>query len=156
VGRQLVYRKFVNKETLLLEAAFDLMRRELIPLLEAEVATSSSIAMSRERLVVVARHNAKYADFYRAMLTGSCAYAFITEMSKFFKPFARQSIIEKLGQQLDPNQIEDLSSFVTDGTSSHFKSWVIEGGDPLNPEDLADRLGWILSMLFDRESDAVS
>src|SRR5947208_1875807 len=64
VSRQLVYLQFGDRDALLVAAAADLVRRELVP--EAD---------DRSGMVATARHFARHRSFYRAMLTGSCAFA---------------------------------------------------------------------------------
>src|SRR5690606_26575865 len=59
VSRQLVYQHFGDRDTLLLEAAVELLESELLPRLEG-------VGGTRERALLVARHFASHRGFYRA------------------------------------------------------------------------------------------
>lgn len=149
VSRQVVYQQFGDRDTLLLEAALDLARRELMPHLETAPGLDG-----RGRALAVARHFAGHRVFYRAILTSSCAFALNKALSGLLIPVNRQSVRHRYGQRLDPRTTEDLATFVTGGAAAFVNSWVIEGDDPLAPEEFAERLMRVMSVLMrDREQD---
>lgn len=76
VSRQLVYQHFGDRDALLLEAALDLARTELLPRF-ADVASPEG----RERALALTRHFAEHRVFYRAMLNSSSAYALTKALS---------------------------------------------------------------------------
>lgn len=85
MSRQLVYLQFGDRDSLLVDAAVDLVRRELIPHIEKGVEDQ------RLRALATARHFAKYRSFYRAMLTGSCAFAMTRTLCSAFSTLTRQA-----------------------------------------------------------------
>src|SRR5262245_49685676 len=81
VSRRLVYQQFRDRDTLLLEAALDLARRELLP--------GVTDGDGRGRALALARHMAAHRAFYRALLTGPCAFALGRALSGLFMPVNR-------------------------------------------------------------------
>ncbi|OAA27414.1 transcriptional regulator [Frankia sp. EI5c] len=153
VSRQLVYLQFGDRESLFVEAAVDLVRRELLPELAANVgdqlgvADQVDIADRRQPILVTARHFARHRSFYRAMLTGSCAFAMTRALDELFSGFQRPAIRLLFGD-VDGRSVDDLTAFLASGTGGLINNWLIDGEDPLDPEALADRLLGILSFLF--------
>lgn len=143
MSRQLVYLQFGNREVLLLEAALDLTRRELLPHLQ----DASDELTGRDRALATARHFANHRSFYRAMLTGSCAFALNEALNGLFYPLNRQFAKRLLGEGHELKAVDDLATFLTGGGAAIFNSWLIEGEDPLDPEHFADRLMRTLSVL---------
>jgi AcrR family transcriptional regulator len=133
VSRQVVYQQFGDRDTLLLEAALDLARREL-------VGDRSQRLTGRDRALLMARHFAEHRLFYRALLTGSCGFALNRALSGLFSAFNRQVVDQLHGGRLDPQTAEDVATFLTGGGAAVVNSWVVEGEDPLDPEEFADRL----------------
>ena len=140
VSRQLVYLQFGDRDSLLLEAAVDLVRRELIPQVEdgAELEHAGALA----------RHFAQHRSFYRAMLIGSCAFAMTRELSSFLSSFNRRFVRELFGE-LDQDAAQDLTAFLTGGAAAVINDWLIDGYDPLDPEELAERLLRLASIFGD-------
>ncbi|RAY15731.1 TetR family transcriptional regulator [Actinomadura craniellae] len=136
VSRQVVYQQFGDRDTLLLEAALDLARHELAPHL-TDVAQAPA---GRARALAVARHFADHRVFYRALMTGSCGYALNRALTDLLIPLNRQVAHLLLGERLDPRTSEDLATFLTGGAAAVVNTWVVEGADPLDPEELTDRL----------------
>jgi AcrR family transcriptional regulator len=132
VSRQLVYLQFGDRDSLLVETAVDLVRRELIP--QAEEA-----ADIRRQTLAMARHFAGHRSFYRAMLTGSCAFTMTRTLNGLFGSLNQKAVRELFGE-LDHETAEDLAAFVAGGTGAVVNDWLIEGDDPLAPEELAGRL----------------
>ena len=143
VSRQLVYLQFGSRDALLLEAALDLARRELLPHLQ----DASDELTGPDRALATARHFADHRSFYRAMLTGSCAFALNEALNGLFHPLNRQFARRLLGEGHEPTAVDDLATFLTGGGAAIFNSWLIEGEDPLDPEHFADRLMRTLSVL---------
>lgn len=142
VSRQVVYQQFGDRDTLLLEAALDLARTELLP----GLAEASNTSARRARPLAVARHFADHRSFYRAMLTGSCAFALNKALTGLLTPFNRQVIHQLGGDGLDARTVEDLATFLTGGGAAFFNTWVVEGADPLDPEEFTDRLMRMVSV----------
>ena len=132
VSRRLVYLHFADRDSLLVEAAVDLIRRELIP-------QGEDVAGTFERVLMLARHFAEHRPFYRAMLTGSCAFALTRALNSLFGGVNSGEVRELFGV-LDEDTAEDLSAFVAAGTGAIVHEWLIDGADPLDPAALAGRL----------------
>ncbi|MGW3962712.1 TetR/AcrR family transcriptional regulator [Amycolatopsis sp. NPDC005003] len=136
VSRQVLYQQFGDRDTLLLEAALDLVRRELLGEL-ADLATPDGEHAS---LLALGRHFARYRRFYRALQTGASAYALNKALTGLFLPFNRENLERALGGRLDAEGVEDLATFLTGGAGAFVTTWVVDGPDPLDPEEFADRL----------------
>ncbi|MER7608832.1 TetR-like C-terminal domain-containing protein [Nocardioides sp. NPDC127503] len=141
VSRQLVYQHFGDRDALLLEAALDLARTELLPRF-ADVAPEG-----RERALALTRHFAEHRVFYRAMLNSSSAYALTKALSGLIIPVNRRAIDAQFAEEYDPQQLDDLAVFVTGGGATVVNAWVTDAADPLDPEDLADRLIGLLGVI---------
>ncbi|MGW1714098.1 TetR/AcrR family transcriptional regulator [Streptomyces sp. NPDC002156] len=135
VSRQVLYLQFGDRDVLLVEAAADLVRRELIT-----EADESGDAFSG--VLAMARHFAAHRSFYRAMLTGSCAFAMTRTLNGLFGAANAKTVRELFGE-LDEQVARDLAAFVAGGTGAVVNDWLIDGADPLDPldpEELARRL----------------
>jgi AcrR family transcriptional regulator len=135
VSRQLVYQQFGDRDTLVLEAALDLIQRELL----ARIADVSH-ATERASTLAMARYFADHQGFYRALLTSSCAFALNKALTGLFMPLNRQHIRQMCGERLDHRTVDDLATFITGGAAVVVNTWVVEGEDPLDPEEFTDRL----------------
>jgi AcrR family transcriptional regulator len=124
VSRQLVYQQFGDRETLLLEAALDLARRELVPLVTGIPGPIDDRAAG----VAAVRHSAQHRPFYRAMLTGPCAYRLTVALSRLLAPFNQPLVRGMSAAEPAP--------------------------DPLDPEAFADRLTGMVSAITDAVRDA--
>lgn len=144
VSRQLVYQHFGDRDTLLLEAATDLARRELLP----SFADAGSAPGGRAPALAMARHFAEHRAFYRALLTGSSAFALSRELTKLLIPVNRQVVRRIYGERLDPLTSDDLATFLTGGSAAFVNTWVVEGAEPLDPEEFTDRLLRMLSVVI--------
>lgn len=143
VSRQLVYQQFGDRDTLFMEAALDLAESELVPRITSAPVTLDPSA----RVLAVVEHFAEYRCFYRAMLTGPCAYGLSQTLSGLLGPFNEQLVHRMAGARLAPDVVEDLTAFVTGGWAAVINTWLIEGADPLDPEAFTDRLTGLLSVL---------
>jgi AcrR family transcriptional regulator len=130
VSRQLIYLQFGDRDALLVAAAADLVTRELL-----EQAPDDAWAGA----LATTRHFAEHRPFYRPMLTGSCAYAMTRTLNAIFSPYNRQILHERFGD-LDPDTAADLSLFAAAGTGAIINDWLVDGADPLDPLDVANRL----------------
>lgn len=144
VSRRVVYQHFGDRDTLLLEAGLDLARRELLP----RLADGFEKMTAREQTLAVCRHFAEHRTFYRALLTGSCAFALDRGLISLLLPVNRQSMRRLYGDRLAPDTIDDLAAFLAGGGSAFVTTWVVEGADPLDPEAFADRLLRVTSVLM--------
>lgn len=133
VSRQLIYLQFGDRDSLLVAAAVDLVTRELVDQPEHDDGT-----------LATARHFAAHRDFYRAMLTGSCAYAMTRTLNAVFAPFNQRL----LAPDLDGSTAADLAMFLAGGAGAVINDWLVDGADPLDPDELADRLRRLMSALF--------
>lgn len=136
VSRQLVYQQFGDRDTLLLEAALDLARRELLP----GIAETSAESTARDRTLFMTRHFADHRSFYRAILTSSCGFALNKALTGLLIPFNRQVVRQRCGERFDPQVVEDVAMFLTGGVGAFVNAWVVTGEDPLDPEEFTDRL----------------
>jgi len=141
VSRQLVYQHFGDRDTLLLEAAYDLVRRELVEPVDAGHPTG------RDGALAASRHFAQYRAFYRAVLTSPCGFALNKALSVVFLPINRQAIERWHPGELDEARAEDLAVFLTGGAAAFINTWLIEAPDPLDPERFTDRLMDLFSMI---------
>jgi len=134
VSRQLVYLQFGDRDALLVAAAADLVERELLP----EVADHS--AAHHVRMLAMARHFARHRPFYRAMLTGSCAFPMTRALNRLFGSLITTASLREVFGDLDDTTARDLTALITGGIGAIVNDWLVDGDDPLDPEDLADRL----------------
>jgi AcrR family transcriptional regulator len=136
VSRRVVYEHFGDRDALLLEAGLDLARRELLP----HLADASPEVAGRERTLTTVRHFAEHRVFYRALLTGSCAFALDRGLIGLLLPVNRQFVNQLCGDRLDPRTVDDLATYLTGGAAAFVTSWVVEAPEPLDPEAFTDRL----------------
>ncbi len=138
VSRQVLYQQFGDRDALLLEAALDLVRRELLADLPAD---------ERASLLALARHFAAHRRFYRALLTGTSAFAFTEALTGLFLPLNRRHLGQALGDRLGDRELEDLATFLTGGAGAVVNAWVVGGPDPLDANEFTDRLLRIRSVV---------
>ncbi|WP_328451932.1 MULTISPECIES: TetR family transcriptional regulator [unclassified Amycolatopsis] len=129
VSRQLVYLHFADRDALLVAAALDLARRELLPVRES----------GRAAVLATARHFAAHRAFYRALLTGPCAFALTTALSELLAPVNREAVRRLFGERLPAGTVDDLAVFLTGGAGAVINAWLLGDDETLDPEDLADR-----------------
>jgi AcrR family transcriptional regulator len=149
VSRQLVYQQFGDRDTLLLEAALDLARRELTARITVDRELTARITVDRERrdprMAVTLEHFAQYRSFYRGMLTGPCAYRLTVALSELLSPFNRE-LVRGLGD-LPADVVDDLTTFTTGGWAAVINDWIINGPEPLDVEPFAERLWKLLEAI---------
>jgi AcrR family transcriptional regulator len=143
VSRRVVYQHFGDLDTVLLEAGLDLARRELLP----RLADLREPVDGRAETLVLARHFADNQVFYRALLTGSCAYALDRGLISLMLPANRQGVAHKYGDRLSPQAVDDLAAFITGGAGSFVTAWVIDGAP--DPEAFTDRLLGVISLMME-------
>jgi AcrR family transcriptional regulator len=143
VSRRVVYQHFGDLDTVLLEAGLDLARRELLPCL----ADLREPVDGRAETLVMTRHFADNRVFYRALLTGSCAYALDRGLISLMLPVNRQGVAHKYGDRLSAQAIDDLAAFITGGAGSFVTAWVIDGAP--DPEAFTDRLLSVISLMME-------
>jgi hypothetical protein len=100
---------------------------------------------ARAETLAVARHFADHRVFYRALFTGSCAFALDRGLISLLLPVNRQAVEHRRG--LSDQTAEDLAAFVTGGAGSFVTSWVVAGAP--DPETFTDRLMGVLSLLLE-------
>ncbi|GAA2694904.1 MULTISPECIES: TetR/AcrR family transcriptional regulator [Actinosynnema] len=141
VSRQLLYQHFGDRDTLLVAAAADLVRRELLPHL------ADPRAPRHARLLVVARHFADHRPFYRAVLTGPCAWRLAEALAELFRTLITTEALRANLGEVDEQAARDLAVLISHGTGAIVHDWVVRAEDPLRPEELADRLLTVTSLL---------
>ena len=144
VSRQVLYQQFGDRDALLLEAALDLVRRELL-----DELSGAGPGGERASMRALAGHFATHRRFYRALLTSSSAFALNQALTSVFLPLNREGIARVLGGRLGRQGVEDLAAFLTGGAGALVNTWVIEGPEPLDPEEFTDRLTAIRSVVTD-------
>jgi AcrR family transcriptional regulator len=132
VGRKAAYQQFGDRDTLLLEASIDLLRRELLP----EITT---LPPGRLRAIASSQHFAAHRGFYRAILVSSSATQLSAAVGELFLPRTRERL-QYLFADLDAQLISDLAIQLHGGMIALLTHWLVDGNDPLNPEQFADRL----------------
>lgn len=142
VSRQLVYQHFGDRDTLLLEAAVELLESELLPRLEG-------VGGTRERALLVARHFASHRGFYRAVCRSSAAFALNRALTGLLLDAGREVARHALGEDAEEREVEDLSLFLAGGGTAFVNTWVAEGEDPLDPEAFTERFMRLMAA-FDR------
>lgn len=142
VSRPVLYQQFGDRDSLLLEAAFDLVRRELL--------SQQFLGRGRDGTLAAVRHFAAHRVFYRALLTSPSAFALNKGLTELLMPVNRQVVRELYGPRLDAHTVDDLATYLTGGAAAFINSWLIEGEDPLDPERFTDRLMRVTSVLLDR------
>jgi AcrR family transcriptional regulator len=142
VSRQVVYQHFGDRDALLLEAALDLVRTELLP----QLAEAESLE-GRAGALVVTRYFAEHRVFYRAMLNSSGAVALNKALGGLFVPVNQRAIERHFAGELDPQLAEDLAVFMTGGGANVINEWLTGADDPLDPEDLADRIVALVDLI---------
>ncbi|MFC5751915.1 TetR/AcrR family transcriptional regulator [Actinomadura rugatobispora] len=146
VSRQVVYQQFGDRDTLLLETALDLGRRELVP-----SVTGIADTTGRGQVLALARHFAGHRAFYRVIFTGACGYGINKALGALLIPYNREALGQLYGERLDPRTIEDLAVFLVGGASVLVNAWVVEGEDPLDPEEFTDRLIRMVALVVDMQ-----
>jgi AcrR family transcriptional regulator len=142
VSRQLVYQHFGDRDTLLMEAALELLGSELQPRLEGAAGT-------RERALLVARHFAAHRGFYRAVCRSSAAFSLNRALTGLLLKAGREVVRHALGEGAEERDVEDLSLFLAGGGTAFVNTWLTEGEDPLDPEAFTERFMRLVAS-FDR------
>ena len=145
VSRQLLYQQFGDRDTLLLEAALDLVRRELMPHFEG----SPEAEGEQNGLLIIVRYFAEHRTFYRALLTGPCSYEVGKSLTDLFAPFNERIALQMTQAHPPPHLVEDLAAFVTGGFATVVNTWLVEGEDPLDAQAFTDRLTRTLTAITD-------
>lgn len=135
LSRQVIYQQFGDRDTLIVESALDLLRRELLPLI-AQGASSSG----RERALSTARHFAEHRGFYRSVLVSSCAAAFSRGLIDLHLPPNRALVADILGPDHDSRTADDLAHYLTGGGITFLTAWVVNGPERLDCEGFVDRV----------------
>ncbi|NEW47989.1 TetR/AcrR family transcriptional regulator [Nocardia cyriacigeorgica] len=147
VSRRVLYQHFGDLDGLLVAAAVELMTRELAPaMIELARATTGPAGEQSVPIAEFAAHFAAHRRFYRALLTGSCAYAAHRQVGELFAPFS-QAAARQLFDDLDDHLAAEIGAYFTAGTTMSFAQWIIDAPEPLDPEQFADRLGRVQTVL---------
>lgn len=133
VTRKVAYQQFGDRDALLMEAALDLMRREVVPQV-------INLPPGKPRALAALRHFADHRRFYRAVLTGPNAVSLGAGLADLVLPRTRDRIRDLHGDDLDPQLVADLAVQINGGILAMITAWLIEGDDPLDPDDFAERM----------------
>ena len=144
VSRRVVYQHFGDLDGVLLEAGLDLVRRELLPRIAVTPRPDE-----RALALATVRHFAGHRVFYRALLTGSCAFALDRGLISLFLPVNRQVLEQKYGDRLTGQALDDLATVITGGVGAFLTAWIARADDPLDPEAFTDRLLDVTSVLLE-------
>ncbi|PJK20440.1 TetR/AcrR family transcriptional regulator [Mycolicibacterium goodii] len=146
LSRQVVYQHFGDRDALVVAAALDLLRRELLP----EIAEHISMT-PRDRALATARHFAARREFYHAVLAGPCSVAFSRGLTELHLPVNQALVRTIFGEGYDPQIAEDLAVYLTGGGIAFLTKWVVESAEPLDSEQFVDRLGRMHAALIRTE-----
>jgi AcrR family transcriptional regulator len=144
VSRQMLYLHFGERDALLVAAAADLVERDLL----AEV--SDPDVARPGRILAVARHFARHRRFYRPMLTGACAQLLSAAFAKLFGSLITDAGLREVFGDLDDVAARDVIMLISHGVGAIVHDWVVNGADPLVPEELADRLQGLIALFVRR------
>jgi AcrR family transcriptional regulator len=139
VSRRVLYQHFGDRDALLVAAAVDLVAQELVPLMPDDLEESATA-------IAVVGHFAEHREFYRAMLTGSCAYQTSKTVNSLFRPFSVVSV-QQTFDNLDAQAADEVADFLTGATAMALTGWLVEEQESLDPTDFAVRLVRIYSAL---------
>jgi AcrR family transcriptional regulator len=139
VSRRVLYQHFGDRDALLVAAAVDLVAQELVPLMPDDLEESATA-------MAVVGHFAEHREFYRAMLTGSCAYQTSKTVNSLFRPFSVVSV-QQTFDNLDAQAADEVADFLTGATAMALTGWLVEEQESLDPTDFAVRLVRIYSAL---------
>jgi hypothetical protein len=78
------------------------------------------------------------------MMTGSCAFALNRALDSTFSSHHKQFMRELFGEEM----AEDMGRFISGGTSAIVNHWLVEGAEPLEPEELTGRLIRVFASIF--------
>jgi len=145
VSRPVLYQHFGDRDRLLLESALDLATRDLLPSMEA----ASNDPTRRSGALALARHFAANSAFYRAVLTSSCAFELNKALTGLLIPVNRELVHGLFRGALDPQAELDFAAFLTGGGAAVVNTWVVEGTEPLDPEQFTDRLMRLAGAAFE-------
>ncbi|MEV6350839.1 helix-turn-helix domain-containing protein [Actinoplanes sp. NPDC051851] len=145
VSRQLVYLQFGDRDALLVAAAHELVRSELIPVL------ADGERPLRERALATARHFAGHRPFYRAMLVGSCSFAMTRALNRALGSLVTPAGLRAAFGDLPAATAGDVVTAVTAGAAAIVNDWIVEGDDPLDPRELTGRLAALAVVLRGRD-----
>jgi len=147
VSRRVLYQHFGDLNGLLVTAAIELMTREMAPAMtELARATADPAAEHTVPMTEFATHFATHRRFYRALLTGSCAYSVHRRMGELFAPFS-QAAARHLFGDLDDDLATEIGTYFTAGTTMSFAAWLIDSPDPLDPQQFVEHLNRIQTVL---------
>jgi AcrR family transcriptional regulator len=132
VGRKVAYQQFGDRDTLLLEAALDLLRRDVVPQV-------INLPAGRPRAVATYRHFALHRNFYRALLTSPSAHALSAGIGELLLPRTEERIRYLYGDDLDAEFVSDLAVQLHGGMMAMLVNWLLDDEDGLGPEEFADR-----------------
>lgn len=147
-SRRVLYQHFENRDELLVAAGLDLLTRSVGDLFESGELRPhpESIAVSPMSMGAVAEHLAEHHYFYRALLTGSCAYRAHEAVCTVFRPASVAAARAQFGASEQSQR--EVADYFTDATTTAATRWLVESGDHApNPTQFIERLMRIQSVI---------
>ena len=141
VSRKAAYQQFGDRDALLLQTAADLLRRELLPALE-------SAPRGRARVLGSARHFVHRRNFYRPVLLSANGLALSRELAACLLPITRESMAAQFGDTVSAVTIADLTTTYVGGNTALLTTWLVDGPEPLDPNDFTDRYFRVQSLVL--------
>ncbi len=132
VSRRVLYQHFGDRDSLLVAATVDLIaQNDFSELIQDPAEPDSAVALAR-----------RFADnrsFFRAVLTGSCAYAVTRTVAELVRPHSVASARRRFAD-IDDRLAGDIADYFTGGTIMALTRWLCEGPDPLDPKSFVASL----------------
>ncbi|WP_024804241.1 TetR/AcrR family transcriptional regulator [Nocardia sp. BMG51109] len=144
VSRQVVYLHFGDRESLFAAAAMDLAERELYPLF-AELDQGSL----RMRILSAAQHLSRYHRFFRALVTGPCAFAVRAAAVRSFEALHGRATVPVF-DETGPPDAAVTATFLVGGAMAVIDDWLLADAHEPDPQILTDRLLAVIAYLGHR------
>lgn len=148
VSRRVFYRHFQDRDGLLVAAGLDLLTKSIGELLDAggshlDADVGAAPLMS---MVPAVEHLAEHHRFYRALLTGSCAFRAHQAVGELFRPASAAAATTRFGMSgQSPTEVAD---YFTDATTTAATRWLVESAPhPPDPVTFLERLVRIQSVI---------
>jgi AcrR family transcriptional regulator len=145
MSRQAMYLQFADRDAVFVAAGIDLIERELFPRL-------AQCDGAREMTLLGAEHLARYQVFYRALVTGSCAYSMKQAVIEAVRCWRDESG-RPLVPGLDLMGTDVLVTFVTGGMFSLFGQWLVDSDGPADPMRVTEQVLTVAAVLGYRDPD---
>ncbi|MBM7368556.1 TetR/AcrR family transcriptional regulator [Gordonia hydrophobica] len=137
VSRRVFYQHFHDKDELLVAAAVDLLARSIADVLDPQGVEAGTAPLTS--MGAAAGHLAEHHRFYRALLTGSCAYSAHDAVCELFRSASAAAANAQFGA-VGSTETE-VADYFTDATTTAAVRWLVEAGDDApDPAAFIERL----------------